>query len=105
MFEGVVVEEVEVGPALLVELENNMLDCIVGSMMLGRVQGMLGLVGAEVEEAEVGPPLSVENSMLDCTVGSTKPGRVQGMLAAVWGREVQGLLWEGVVFVAASAAG
>lgn len=34
VFEGVEVEEVEVGPPLLVE--SNKMDCIVGSTMLGR---------------------------------------------------------------------
>lgn len=50
VFEGVEVEDVEVGPPLLVE--SNKMDCIVGSTMLGREQRMF--VALEVEEAASG---------------------------------------------------
>lgn len=90
MFERV--EEVEVGPPLL--LESNKLDCIVGSTMLGRVQGMSALVGlegvVELDEAALEPPSLMGNSKLDCIAGSTMPDKVQGMLAAVGRREAQG---------------
>lgn len=89
MFEGVEVEEVEVGPPLLVE--NNKLDCIVGSTMLGRVQRMFAAVALEVEEAASGSLSLVENSKLDYTVESKMLDKVQGMLTAVWQREAQGL--------------
>lgn len=62
VFEGVGVEEAEVEPPLLVE--SNKMDCIVGSMMLGREQRMFAAGGLEAEEAASG---------------------------AVWRREVQGL--------------
>ena len=50
VFEGVEVEEVEVGPPLLVE--SNKMDCIVGSTMLGSEQRMF--VALEVKEAASG---------------------------------------------------
>lgn len=89
MFGGVEVEEVEVGPPLLVE--SNKLDCIVGSTMLGRVQCMFAAVALEVEEAVPGSLLLVENSKLDYTVESKMLDKVQDMLAAVWQKEAQGL--------------
>ena len=52
VFEGVEVEEVEVGPPLLVE--SNKMDCTVESTMLGRVQRMFAAVGLEVVEVALG---------------------------------------------------
>ena len=51
VFEGVEVEEVEVGPPLLVE--SNKMDCIVGSTMLGREQRMFVALGVEEAASEV----------------------------------------------------
>ena len=45
------VEEVEVGPPLLVE--SNKMDCIVGSTMLGREQRMFVALGVEEAASEV----------------------------------------------------